>query len=309
MISKKFIYTALAVLLIAGLAGAFVLYRMLTPARIPDVAAVAPVEESPATPARTGNPVEEKAVKEDRSDGRNPYPFVENLIKNREGQQIFGSYRVKSIIANDRDPESSRATIENLATGSSRTYSLNDTLPDNSKLVGINQDYVVLEKDGVRKRIYFAQGGTHAEAVRTRRGYSKVNDNEYNLNPYRVFRGDADRVLDFSMKIHNRDGDMEGIQISGVKKDTLAQVLGLKDGDVLLEVNSRPVDSLLGSVKACMNAYSSDDLQLKVRRGNRVVNLTYHLFWEGRGSWTPTDVLNSRAVSSLFNDASLLNIF
>ena len=56
------------------------------------------------------------------------------------------------------------------------------------------------------------------------------------------------------------------------------------------------------SVYACIDAYHSDELQLKIRRGDKDVSLTYHLYWEGEGSWTPMDVLRSRAVSSLLKN-------
>ncbi len=212
-----------------------------------------------------------------------------------------------SIIAFDGAPEKSRATLEELATGISRTWRVRDILPDHSELALIKHDYVVLENNGVRKRLHF-----NADAGRNLPmdpGYRRIGDNEFDLNPYGVFRGEADRVLDFSMNVHARDGGMAGIRISGVRSGTLAETLGLREGDVLLEVNGRPVDSILNSVRACMNAYGSDDLQLSVLRDGRRVPLTYHLFWEGEGAWTPKDVLNSRAVSSLFDDVSLSNLF
>ena len=136
-------------------------------------------------------------------------------------------------------------------------------------------------------------------------GYKKINDREYNLNPYQVFKGEADKVLDFSMKISGQDG----IKISDVSNNSLARNLGLQEGDVLLAVNKEPVDSLLKGINASINAYNSDDLELKIRRGDRVIDVTYHLFWEGQGTWTPGDVLKSKAVSSLLKNGFFSNLF
>ena len=140
-------------------------------------------------------------------------------------------------------------------------------------------------------------------------GYEKINDNEYNLNPYRVFRGDADRVLDFTMKVSSRDGRMDGIRISNIGDNSLARELGLQENDILLSVNRESVNSILSGIYACINAYNSDDLQLEVLRGDKVIPLTYHLFWEGQGSWTPGDVLRSKAVSSLLRNGIISNLF
>lgn len=309
MFHRKFVYTALAIVLIAGLAGAFALYRLLETSHISDSG------KSDAGKEVVSIPAEDSATVPDRPHAKNSeveretgYSLARNLLKNPANRPAFGSFRLKSIIADDAHPESGRATIEEIDTGSTRTYALGDPLPDGSRLVEIKQDYVVLEKDGIRKRIFFSygRGGWNASGTR---GFAQVGDDEYNLNPYRVFRGDADRVLDFSLQIHSREGDMDGIQVSGIQPGTLAERLGLKDGDVLLEANGQKVDSLLNAVKASMNAHGSDDLLLKVRRDGKVISLTYHLFWEGQGSWTPADVMGSKAVSSLLDESILSNLF
>jgi len=312
MLQQKFVYTALAVILIAGLAGAFVLYRMLVSGNVSDFEITRVVNKKIAGSAETQKPsLDNPALDEENKEEGKADSFISNLLKNPTNRPLFGSFRLKSIIAADSNPESSRATIEDIDTGSSRTYSIQDTLPDSSQLVDIKQDYVILEKNGVRKRIFFTYGSDNRGGLYPPgpEGHEKIGDNEFNLHPYRVFRGDANSVLDFSMKIHSREGDMEGIQVSGIQRDTLADVLGLKDGDVLLEVNGQRIDSVLNTVRASMNAHRSDDLLLNVRRNGRIVTLKYHLFWEGQGSWTSIDVLNSKAVSSLFDDSILSNLF
>ena len=253
-------------------------------------------------------PVDKLSGNEGRSEGQENYPLVMRLLKSSQKKQVFGSFRLISIIEHDTDPESSRATIEDMNTGSSRTYLIQDTLPDDSKLVGIKQDHVVLQKSGVRKRIYFHFQSENPLA-KSRSGFREINDGEFDLNPYRAFRGDASSVLDFSMKAHSRNGEMDGIQVTDIEHNPLFQALGLKEGDVLVEVNGKPVDSLLNGVRSGIDAYFSDDLQLKIRRGNQDIILTYHLFWEGQGSWTPMDVLNSKAVSSLFDGEFASHLF
>jgi len=251
---------------------------------------------------------DEEPARADGSGGEDDYPLVMRLMDSYRKREIFGSFRIISIIAHETDPESSRATIEDRKTGSNRTYSVNDTLPDESRLAGIEQDYVVLEKSGVRKRIFLDAPGQKSFGGAVT-GFRKINEGEFDLNPYGVFSGDASRALDFTMKVHSRDGEMEGIQVSGIGNHPLFRSLGLREDDVLVEVNGKPVDTLLNSVRACINAYYSDDVQLKILRNGKIIDLTYHLYWEGQGSWTPGEILKSKAVSSLFDGGFASHLF
>jgi type II secretory pathway component PulC len=233
--------------------------------------------------------------------------IVMNLLKASNRKESFGSYRVKGIIAHSSMPELSSATIEDTNTGQSRVYKIKEKLPDDSQIVDIKQDHVTLQKSGVRKKIYIFSTGYSGGIKRTTflenafSRYKKVSDVEYMLKPYQVFKGDANSILDFSIEVSDKDGRMEGIRISDIKNNALARDLGLKEDDVLLEVNNEPVNSLYKCIKASFNANNSDEIQLKIRRGNKYFYLTYHLYWDGKGLWTPKDILNSKAVSSLFN--------
>jgi hypothetical protein len=155
----------------------------------------------------------------------------------------------------------------------------------------------------VRKRIYLNLQGRNGSSIHAKAskiavdGYEKIADYEYNINPDKIFKRDAGDHLDFSMRAHNQAGYGEGIQISDIGSNPLAQALGLKEGDVLLEVNGKSAGSLLNSARALVNACRSDDLQLKIRRGEKIIMLKYHLLWkipgpEERGDGAP---LNSIA--------------
>jgi hypothetical protein len=314
--NRKNIYVLLTILVLAVVAAALVFRRSPVGTKPPvagesDASGVKTAV--PAGPQDSGSSGSGKVPAGAAENGRSNYSYVMGLVRNPTLRPQFGDFRLISVIVNDAVPESSTATIEDRKTGASRIYSMHEKLPDDSELVDIRQSYVVVEKSGVRRRIDFSSQGIRRSSVRTRlnpdTGYAKTGENEFALNPYRVFRGDADRVLDFSMEADIRNGKMDGIRLSGIRDNTLARELGLQEGDVLLAVNGTAVDSILSGVRACMNAYYSDELQMKILRGDRVVDTTYHLFWEGQGSWTPADVLNSKAVSSLFANGVLLHLF
>jgi S1-C subfamily serine protease len=109
----------------------------------------------------------------------------------------------------------------------------------------------------------------------------------------------VDDILNFSINLKRKNSHIEGLQIGDIEGNALAGELGLKDGDVIVEVNGVPINSLFRCVKACYDAGNSDEVILKIRRENRYVTLKYNLNWEGRANWSTSDVLHSKALSTM----------
>jgi type II secretory pathway component PulC len=323
MLKRKRIYLSLSAVLMAALAIAAVVFLM--PAiRIPlDAKIRAPLDLLKEGSAPAGLPGDNASNHISPSAGAGNSenfrtannPAVMELLKTSSAMELFGSYRLKGIIRDSSAALLNRAIIEDMNTGESRSYSISDKLPDNSQLVGIQRDYVTLQKNGVRKKLYifsrYRSEGIQDSALleNTYLGYKKIGENEYVLKPYQVFKGDANRILDFSIQVSALKGRMEGVRITDIKNNALARELGLKEDDVLLEVNNESIHSLYTCFKASFNANHFDELQLKIRRGDRYIFLTYHLFWEGKGFWTAKDVLNSKAISSLLDFGFAAHLF
>ena len=285
MLKRKYIYMLVAGILVAGIAGILWtagsdIYLGKHSVSLLHGKGTAP-QDGPGTDSSLS-----KSSSTAAADGGGNYSLVMNLLKSSRGEQLFGSYKLKGTILNESAPESASATIEDLGSGINRVYSLSAELPDHSRLVSIAEDHITLQKWGPEEDIplfRIKQGKGKVQGV------ARINDYEYNLNPYDVFNGDAGSILNFSLNAASRNGHMEGIRISDIEKHPFRRDLGLKENDVLVEVNGEPVDSLVKGVKTCINAYNSDELLLKIRRGDKLLYLTYHLYWEGKGSWTPGD--------------------
>jgi type II secretion system protein C len=247
---------------------------------------------------------------------QNTISSIMNLLQISRSERLFGSYQLKGIvIIDDKAPETRHAVITDPASGITRTFPLHSVLPDDSELVGIEQHHVILQKSGVRKRLdMYAVTGENAVSQRSylakaENGYNKIGNNNYVMNPYLVFRGDAGSVFDFAMTVYSPNGDMEGIQLSNMKNNIAARELGLRENDIIVSVNNTSIDTVASAVKACRNAHESDEIQLEIRRGEEVISLTYHLFWEGEGSWTPMDVINLKPVSSFLRNVIVRSLF
>lgn len=308
----RFLHASHAVLLLAGLTGVRLIFRLPAHRTITEAAGTAALVGGTAD--QTASPAAEEGTGTGAGGSRewNTRAAVRYLLGSLQRGERFRAYRLAGIVADPSDQGAGRAVIEDLEAGTTRAYAVPDPLPDGSRLVAIKGDYVVLEKNGVRKRLHSRRGarnGPDAPEATGAEGYRKIGEREFDLNPYLVFGGDPDRLLDFSLKAALRGDSMEGVLISGLDPAGPAHRLGLREGDVLLAVNGRPVDSLLNGVRACLDAHGSDDVEIRLRRAGRPVTLTYHLFWQGRGSWTAATVLRSRAVASLLDDASVLHLF
>jgi len=216
---------------------------------------------------------------------------------------------------NGSAPELGSAAIEDLSTTKSCIYYLNEMLPDHSKLVDIKDDHVTVQKGSIRKKIYFVNRDAAGSkkyiptSENTFHGYKKINDNEYGLKPYQMFKGNAKSVLDFTVNIYDTKGKMEGIRISDIEHNALARDLGLKENDVLLAINNESITSVSKCVRAFINIECSDELFIKILRRDNEIGVTFHLYWEGESSWTPMDVLHSKTVSSLFTTSFAAHLF
>jgi hypothetical protein len=318
MLGRKCIYITPSIILIAGLAIIFVINRI----------ALAPY--SPYG-SKTGAPLYKFKKGTASTKGSNfrvfnylfppnagvdnehtNFNFIMNQLDAFGEEESFGSYRLKGVFMYAKTPGLRRANIEDVKTGQTGIYSLDETLPDGSQLVDIKYNYITLEKNGVRKKIYLYTSEERRPDIVSEMGwygYKTIGNNEFALKPYQIFQGDPNRILDFSIQASDKDGYMEGLKITNAKENVLIHTFGLLEGDVLLEVNKEPINSLYKCIKICFDSRNSDELQLKIRRGEKVISQIYHLYWEGSASWTVMDLLNTEAGSSLLSDKFVSHLF
>ncbi len=74
-----------------------------------------------------------------------------------------------------------------------------------------------------------------------------------------------------------KDGGFEGYQIKAIDPGSLYDKLGLKNEDVILEVNGNQIDSPEKAMELFKVLRSEKNFSLKLQRGGDPVNLTYHV--------------------------------
>lgn len=111
-------------------------------------------------------------------------------------------------------------------------------------------------------------------------GIEKVNDTNYNIS-----RSMLNKVLDNAGKLigiaavvpKTEGGRPVGMEIRGIRKDTLLTKLGIQNGDVLESVNGQSLTSTDAALGAYTTLRTADKFNLSIRRGGKSVIMNYNL--------------------------------
>jgi general secretion pathway protein C len=111
-------------------------------------------------------------------------------------------------------------------------------------------------------------------------GIEKVNETNYNLS-----RSMLNKVLDNAGKLIGiaavtpkiEGGQSIGMEIRGVRPNTLLTKLGIQNGDILESVNGQSLTSPDAALGAYSTLRTADKFTLSIRRGNRAMMVNYRV--------------------------------
>lgn len=111
-------------------------------------------------------------------------------------------------------------------------------------------------------------------------GIDRVNDNNYNLS-----RSMLNKVLDNAGKIIGiaavapkiENGESIGMEIRGVRPDTLLTKIGIRNGDILESINGQSLSNPDAALGAYTTLRTADKFTLSVRRGGQSMMINYNL--------------------------------
>jgi type II secretion system protein C len=66
-----------------------------------------------------------------------------------------------------------------------------------------------------------------------------------------------------------QDGQVVGFSFFEIDKDSIFAKFGLQDGDIVTEINGRPLGNPAEAIKILQSLKNADDLSIKVQRGNQ----------------------------------------
>ena len=111
-------------------------------------------------------------------------------------------------------------------------------------------------------------------------GIEKVNDTNYNLS-----RAMLNKVLDNAGRLIGiaavspklEGGQSVGMEIRGIRANTLLTKLGIQNGDVLESVNGQSLTSTDAALGAYTTLRTADKFNLSIRRGSQSMIINYNL--------------------------------
>lgn len=159
-------------------------------------------------------------------------------------------------------------------------------LTDDAVIVGIEWRKVRIERDDGSIE-YLDIGGEDAE--RPRASAPATEDPASGIEAsgtdhYTVERSVIDNALDDLDALANEvrvrphrdsDGEVDGYRLSGIRRGSMLEQLGIKNGDVVHEVNGYPINSNSGAMTAFQSLQSESNFTFDITRRNRRKNMTY----------------------------------
>lgn len=71
----------------------------------------------------------------------------------------------------------------------------------------------------------------------------------------------------------DQDGELGGIQLGGVRPETQVASWGLQNGDVVLDINGRPLASAEATIAALVAVRGASEVRVNLRRGGKPLTL------------------------------------
>ena len=221
------------------------------------------------------------------------------VVTDDEGERSNLPFRVLATVVSDPS-QFSTAIIGNERGDSPLVYTLIECpgsaistkarpcsrLTDDAVIVGIEWRKVRIERDDGSIE-YLDIGAEDAERPRAsaRESEEPVSGiEEAGSDHYTVERSVIDNALDDLDALANQvrvrphrdsDGEVDGFRLSGIRRGSMLEQLGIKNGDIIHEVNGYPLNSNSGAMTAFQSLQSESNFTFDITRRNRRKNMTY----------------------------------
>ncbi len=167
-------------------------------------------------------------------------------------------------------------------------YGIGDQLLDDAEILRIEQKKVIIRRsDGTIEYISMGDEGSKSSSRGAKKteesadGVSKTGENSYAVD--QSFMDDAmsniDQLLSQVRATPHKgaDGEIDGFRLSAIRRGSLLQKLGIKNGDVVHSVNGTPLTSTAGAMGAFQSFQSERSFSFDVTRRNKKQTFEYEI--------------------------------
>lgn len=135
-----------------------------------------------------------------------------------------------------------------------------------------HKEILAMEDYGGRRRSGYSSGRsrTSREPIKQKKTISRnvINRSLDNMN---------ELLSQAKVRPHYKNGSPDGFLISRIKRNSLFKKLGLRNGDIIQEVNGEQIDSVDEALAIYQNLISSNAIDIKLKRRGRERIITYSI--------------------------------
>lgn len=188
------------------------------------------------------------------------------------------------------DDYSSALIASETAKGTFATgYGIKDDLLGEATIEAIEKKRVIIRRtDGNREYIDMEGASTLARSTsaveggaETAEGVTKTGDNSYTVDASLVAEAFAniDKLTSQVRAIPHRgpDGEIDGFRLSAIRRGSILNKLGVKNGDIIHGVNGTPLTSASGAMSAFQTLQNEKSFSFEVTRRNQKQNFQYEI--------------------------------
>jgi general secretion pathway protein C len=141
-------------------------------------------------------------------------------------------------------------------------------------VIEIMRGMVVLRVDGKNEVLKMKEGD------RGKENYKKALTNEKNVTVSKVdidkaFKEFNETLSQIRIRPYFSSGKPDGFMISRIKRGSIFQKMGLRNGDVIQGVNDRPIGSADDMLQLYRGLKSGSEITLRIKRGGKQETLKY----------------------------------
>lgn len=200
----------------------------------------------------------------------NASPVKSNINAKLKGTTVFG------------DPNRSFATISESGKSETENYKIDDKILDKARIYKIERNRVFFFNNGRREyleiegpSIYAGSAPSRSPAANTAGGI-KRDGNNITVSRSMVDKtmANMNQVLQDARMVPNfNNGVVDGFKIFGIKSGSIFQQVGLRNGDVINQINGTTVDGLEKALPMLQLLKTQDDFDIGITRRGRKQNL------------------------------------
>jgi general secretion pathway protein C len=251
-------------------------------------------ENSPA-------PAAAKAHSKKAKDQNQTYLTAEDYAQIVEKNPFDGSTKFIAWVHNDQDPDLklydssvseelglalvgtisgnpaiARAIIKNITTNQSQLYKKGQVV-SGCLIESINPDSVLLIYNGSKVRLQLNSIGS-TQNQKSSNSLKRSLPAKHKAEQPKTQIACVETILEQAIiKPHTVDGKIEGLRVTGIEKIEGADVLGLKNGDVIRSVNGHQLFSKQQAYQVMKKAKTKDVMNIELSRNNRTKEVSFSL--------------------------------